>query len=323
MMMRSKWSAYVLMILLAFLLKIVWADEKTAELPDFDSMWDYYQPARTESVFREIIPAAKETDHPSYYGELLTQIGRTLGLQRRFDDGHAILDTVASMLDTTPAVVRIRYLLERGRLYNSSGRADTSKVFFLEAWGEAMEAGEDGYCVDALHMLGIVTPPTEQLRWNLKAMAYAEQSENEKARRWLGPLYNNIGWSYHDLAEYEKALELFEKSLQWRIEQNDDVGTRIAKWTIGRAYRSLGRIDEAIAMQQALLDEINEKNLDPDGYVHEELGECLLLKDRKDEAEPQFKKGYELLSRDPWMVENESERLERMRLLGEGKLIED
>ena len=321
--MRSIRAEYVFVALVFLLINIAWADEKTAELPDFDSMWDYYQPARTESVFREIIPVAKETDNPSYYGELLTQIGRTLGLQRRFDDGHAILDSVVFMLDTTPAVVRIRYLLERGRLYNSAGRADTSKVFFLEAWGEAMEHSEDAYCVDALHMLGIVTPPKEQLRWNVKAMAYAEQSKNEKARRWLGPLYNNIGWSYHDLGEYEKALELFEKSLQWRTEQNDDVGTRIAKWTIGRAYRSLGRIDEAISMQQALLDEINEKNLDPDGYVHEEIGECLLLMDQKDDAAPQFKKAYEMLSQDPWMVENESERLERMRFLGEGKLIED
>ena len=320
--MRKIRSEYVCMAAVVLLLNTIWAEQKTTELPDFDSMWDYYQPARTESVFREITSVAQKTEESSYYGELLTQIGRTLGLQRRFDDGHAILDTVASMLDTVPPVVRIRYLLERGRLYNSSGRADTSKVFFLEAWGEAMEAGEDGYCVDALHMLGIVTPPEEQLRWNVKAMDYAERSDDERARRWLGPLYNNIGWSYHDIGEYEKALELFEKSLQWRIEQNDDVGTRIARWTIGRAYRSLGRIDEAMAMQQALLDEIDEKNLDPDGYVYEELGECLLIKDRKDEAALQFKKAYELLSPDPWLVENEAERLERLRLLGEGKHIE-
>jgi tetratricopeptide (TPR) repeat protein len=213
-------------------------------------------------------------------------------------------------------VARIRYLLERGRVYNSSGDAEGSQRYFLEAWGMAREEMEDYYAVDALHMMGIVTPPAEQLRWNLRAMRACEKTPDQRARKWLGPLYNNIGWTYHDLGRYEKALELFEKSLAWREAEKDEYGTRIARWTVGRVYRSLGRIDEALEIQRELERQIHEEGLEEDGYVFEELAECLLLKGESAAARHYAARAYELLSQDQWLVENEAERLERLSVLG-------
>ena len=179
-----------------------------------------------------------------------------------------------------------------------------------------MAHGEDFYAVDAAHMLGMVEPPETQLEWAAKAMELAEKSEDERARNWLGPLYNNTGWSYHDLKQYDKALELFQKSLKYRQEKKDEQGTRIAKWTIGRTYRSLGRIEEALQIQKELEKEFEEKGIEQGGYVFEELGECLLLLKKEDEARKYFKLAYDLLSKDPWLVANEAERLERLKKLG-------
>ena len=39
---------------------------------------------------------------------------------------------------------------------------------------------------------------------------------NPHAKKWLGSLYNNIGWTYHDLQQYEAALAIFQKALVWR-----------------------------------------------------------------------------------------------------------
>ena len=180
----------------------------------------------------------------------------------------------------------------------------------------ALEHGEDYYAVDALHMMGIVTPPAEQLKWDLRAMRACEETRDARARKWLGPLYNNIGWTYHDLGQYEKALQLFEKSLAWRTAEKDEYGTRVARWTIGRAYRSLGRIEEALEIHRALEREISAKGLKEDGYVFEELAECLLLKGQEQEARVYAAKAYELLAQDPWLAENEAERLERLQTLG-------
>jgi tetratricopeptide (TPR) repeat protein len=294
----------------------VLAEPPRSGLPDLDSLWNYEDPAASESTFRELVGPAAASGDSSYYLQLLTQIARAQGLQGRFNDAHATLDTVQSLVTDHLPVAQTRYLLERGRVYNSSGSPDESQRFFLEAWGFALEHGSDYYVVDALHMMGIVTPPEEQLKWSLRALRTCERAEDEKARKWLGPLYNNIGWTYHDLGQYEEALSLFEKSLAWRLEQKDEYGTRIARWTVGRVYRSLGRIDEALEIHRALEHEIRNRGLEADGYVFEELAECLLLKGEESEARSYAARAYDLLSQDPWLVKNDADRLERLRRLG-------
>jgi tetratricopeptide (TPR) repeat protein len=253
----------------------------------------------------------------SYLAQLMTQIARTQGLQMKFDDAHGTLDRVEAMLTDDLVVARIRYLLERGRVYNSAGRPDSARPLFMEAWDTGLQAGEDFYAVDAAHMMAIIEPAEGQLVWAGKAMEVAERSTDERAKRWLGSLYNNTGWTYHDMEDYEKALELFEKALAWNREHGSEEGVRIARWTVARAHRSLGRVEDALAAQLELESEIREKGLDADGYVFEEIAECLLLLEREDEAKPYFARAYEQLSKDRWLVANQADRLDRLKELGE------
>jgi tetratricopeptide (TPR) repeat protein len=294
----------------------VQAQQKDGDmLPDFDILWDYGDPKGTEEKFRAILNDVNPSKDFLYSLELKTQIARTLGLQRKFDDAHALLDTIEGPLSEAASRARIRYLLERGRVFNSSGKVDESKPFFLKAIDYAEEAGEENLAVDAVHMMGIVDTPEAGLEWNMKAIAMAEAATEEKARRWLGSLYNNTGWSYHELKEYDKALGLFEKALAYETELGRDKRIRIARWTVGRCYRSLGRIDEALKIQRTLLEEY--EFLDgTDGYVLEELGECLLLQGEDEEAKSWFAKAYEELSKDAWLAANDNERLERLKQLG-------
>jgi tetratricopeptide (TPR) repeat protein len=55
----------------------------------------------------------------------------------------------------------------------------------------------------------------EKIAWNSTALQYAEASTDERARGWCGSLYNNLGWTYHDQGDYERALECFQKALQF------------------------------------------------------------------------------------------------------------
>lgn len=305
-------------ILYAFMACFVMVATMSADtLPDFDKLWDFQNPDQTEVKFRELLPVAEKSGDVSYHVQLLTQIARTEGLQSKFEAAHETLNKAESLLTEDMITARIRYLLERGRVYNSSMQKDKARPLFLEAWDMGVEHGEDYYAVDAAHMMQIVEPPEKQLAWAEKAMAHAEKSDSERAKKWLGPLYNNTGWTYFDLEQYDRALELFEKSLAWHKKQNDEEDTRIAKWTIARTYRQVGRIQEAYHMQKALEQERKEKGLEQGGYVCEELGELLLLMGKAEEARPYFQRAYELLSQDQWLVDNEAERLERLRRLGE------
>ena len=291
--------------------------DEAADLPDFDAMWDYDHPDTTEARFREILPLARAAGNVPYEAELLTQIARAQGLQMKFADAHVTLDAVEAMLTDDLVPARIRYLLERGRVYNSSGMVDSARPLFLEAWEIGRQARQDFYAVDAAHMMAIVEPAEGQLEWTDKAMEVAEASSDERAKRWLGALYNNTGWTYHDMGDYEKALELFEKSLAWNREHGGEERVRIARWTVARAYRSLGRVEEALKVQRELEREILEQGLDTGGYVFEEIAECLLLLGQEREAKPYFSKAYELLSQDQWLVANQADRLKRLKELGE------
>lgn len=284
----------------------------TRELVDFDALWNYSDPAGTEQAFRKLLPDAARSGDLDYQAQLLTQLARTLGLQRRFEEAHTTLDEAEALLCARYPVAKVRYWLERGRTYNSSDRKEDASSLFLKAYGLAADLDEDFYAVDALHMLAIAADSSEAtLSWNEQAIAFAEQSDQPKARNWLGSLTNNLGWTYHDMGKFTKALALFKKALRFREEQGKLENIRIAQWCIARTLRSLGRVEEAYEMQLALVAD------DTSGYTNEELGECLLLLEQPEEARPYFAKAYAQLSQDGWLVANEPERLDRLKTLGE------
>ncbi len=287
----------------------------TTDPADFDALWNYDDPVATEAAFRPLL--ARAAPGSGYHSELLTQIARAQGLQRRFDDAHQTLDEVQAGLaaGTASARAHVRYLLERGRVFNSSRQPERAVPLFLEAWEAAQAAGEDFYAVDAAHMLGMAEPPERQTEWHLRAIALAEQSRQPRARNWLGSLYNNLGWTLHNQGQHAEALALFEKALAFRREQGQAAETRIAQWCVARALRSLGRVEEALALQRGLLAE-HELNGSRDGYVLEEIAECLTALGQPDEAQPFFAQAYAELSQDVWLVENEAARLGRLKAYG-------
>jgi len=297
-------------------------DQKTEEsrmlsedFLDFDSLWDYANPHQTETRFREILLQVPENNLA--YLELLTQIARAQGLQHKFDRAHQTLDQVERRLGKYSSRAKVRYLLERGRTLNSSGRPEEARPMFEQAFNMAKDLSEDFYAVDALHMLAIVAPPASSLDLNLRAIQMAESSSRAKARGWLASLYNNTGWSYHDLGRYDSALEMFERAEAARRAQGRVNEIRIAQWCVARALRSLKRVDEALSTQMALKEEFEDDG-ENDGYVYEEIAECLVMMDRAEEARSYFARAYEVLSQDPVLIEKEPERIARLKTLSSG-----
>lgn len=273
---------------------------------EFDSLWDYSDPHQTEVRFREILIQVPE-DNLAYL-ELLTQIARAQGLQQKFDRAHQTLDQVERRLGKYSSRAKVRYLLERGRVFNSSGQPDEARPYFEQALDMGIELSEDSYAVDALHMLAIVAPPASAIDLNLRAIQLAESSPQPKARQWLGALYNNLGWTFHGAGEYASALEMFEKAEAVRRSNGSVPELRIARWCVARALRSLSRIEEALSKQMALKEEIESAG-ETDGFVFEEIGECLLALNRADEARPYFARAHEALSGE---LSKEPERLVRL-----------
>lgn len=283
---------------------------------DFDQLWNYANPEQTEQQFRALIPAAQAHPDPEYHPQLLTQIARTFSLRRKFDDAHALLDQIEPILNDTTPVARVRYLLERGRSFNSAGEKSQALPLFIQAWEQAKNVHAEFYAVDAAHMAAIAETGEAVMEWNMKAIAIAEQSSEPRVNSWLGSLYNNTGWDYHDKGNFTRALDLFQRALAFRKTQGDPEKIRIARWCIGRCMRSLGQNEEALSIQREVLEESKAAGA-PDGFAHEELGELLLALDRPREAGPHFVAAFEVLSQDGWLLDNEPRRIARIRELAQ------
>lgn len=282
-------------------------------MEDFDKLWNYADPAKTESEFKHVLN--ERADKPlEYQLQLKTQIARTYSLRGFFVEAHQILDEVEKLLPPINSIAQVRYQLERGRTFNSAGKKQEAKTHFTLAKALAGDLKADFYTVDAIHMLAIVSPNIEAIKLQLEGIVIAEQSKDEHAANWVGSLSNNLGWSYFDLCRYEEALSVFLRALQWRESKASATGIFLAKWCVARTLRALNKLDEAIKIQLALFEEATNTS-QPDGYVHEELGELFLLKNDQLKYPFHFEKAYELLSTERSLQLHEPARLERMKRL--------
>ncbi|MET3807493.1 tetratricopeptide (TPR) repeat protein [Nakamurella sp. UYEF19] len=269
-----------------------------------DALWDFDDPAASAERFH--VELSRLEPGSTAHAELRTQVARALTLQHLEQEALAELSAVEAEGRDDPQV-RARLELERGRVDNSNGRAAAAVPHFQAAATAAADAGDDFLVVDALHMLAIADDERSD-EWTRQALAATEASTDPRTRRWMGSLRNNYGWTLHDRGDFPGALEQFEGALTANQETGIAKRIRIAEWSVARALRSLGRFDEALAIQSRLVQGPE------DGFVSEELGELLLATGRPDEAAPHFATAATLLSADPWF--DEPDRLARLVRLG-------
>jgi len=276
---------------------------------NIDSFWEYSDPALSEQRFRAALNSTRGDDHL----ELLTQIARTYGLRERFDEAHELLNEVAGQLAFAGPRPNVRYLLERGRTFNSSGAAEKARLLFMNAWEQALAAHLDGLAVDAAHMLAITySGSSDAVLWNQRGLQLARQSEDPKARSLIPAILNNTAWDLHSLERFDEALVLFlDAQTEWTA-RGMPIQIQIARWSVARCLRSLGRFKDALTIQQTLEAEHKLAGT-VDGYVYEEIAENLAALGKADEARPYFSKAVAELSKDDWFVKNEVARLANLK----------
>ena len=180
-----------------------------------DELWDFGDPAGSDRRFAAEQASAAYTY--SERAELLTQRARALGLQQRYEDAHALL---GSLGDPGDPVVRTRRAIETGRLLNSAGRPAEAVPEFETAARTAGSAGLLFLQVDALHMLAIADQARSS-QWAAQAIDLALTAPDDRTRRWLVSLYNNLGCWHADAGRQHDALAAFLAAQDWA----DRVGT--------------------------------------------------------------------------------------------------
>jgi tetratricopeptide (TPR) repeat protein len=174
-----------------------------------DELWDFGDPAGSDGRFAAEAASRAHTD--AERAELLTQQARALGLQERFGAGRELLESLGPVAD---AAVRTRVKLEGGRLLNSAGEAGEAVTEFDAAATLAKSSGLLFLEIDALHMLAIADKARSR-DWAAAAIDRALAAPDDRTRRWLVSLYNNLGCSYSEADDLDQALAAFLQAQDW------------------------------------------------------------------------------------------------------------
>ena len=266
-------------------------------------LWDWGDPVASAESFRR---AAREAANSLDGALALTQMARATGLQGHFTEARALL-AEADLLLPAGGKERAQYWIELGRVENADHNPGAAFSCFQQSLALATEAHEEYLMVDAAHMIAIVVPKEKQPESGEFALSLARGAADQRSRHWIGPTSNNLGWSYLELGQSEKAIPCFRESLAYRLTQNEATPIRLARYALGCALRASGRFDEAaLVLKEALAMGGSI------GFVEEELAECLFSLGQKAAARPLFQQAYDKLKANTDLGEREPERLARL-----------
>lgn len=228
---------------------------------DLSALWDFSNPALSEQRFKAALLLATGQDALI----LQTQIARSHGLRRDFNTARQLLAAMRPQLEGASAEVQVRHRLEWGRTY-ASGRHppqamdEAAKSEARLAWQQALDmarqAALDELAIDALHMFAFIdTTPAQQQQWAEQALAVVLASQQPAAQRWEASVRNNLGLALQLQDRHNDALVQYQQALALRQKAGHAQNTLVAGYMVARSLRLLGRLEEALPMQQRLLQD--------------------------------------------------------------------
>lgn len=142
--------------------------------------------------------------------------------------------------------------------FRDSGKTDSAFLYFNKAREEYLKLNDSlGIGICLINMAIISTnqgDPFGGQELSLEAISFLD--ENDPAQGvYLLSAYNNIGIASYNLKQFSKAVEFYQKSLDFI---SDSGYTRIVKGNIANAYRKEGNYKEAIRIYNSVIRE--EKN---------------------------------------------------------------
>jgi tetratricopeptide (TPR) repeat protein len=294
------------------------------QFQDLDQIWNLADVGKSEAAYRALLPEGKKLvgRDRRYLIDLYSLIGRAEALQQKYAEARSSLDLAEALLEEQQAVypvsAKIRWLIEKGRLHILAKTPSQAKGYFSEAWTLSINSAEDYFAVEIAQLLATTEPQKSQQRWISRAIEIAENSPLPKTKRWLGGLYTSLGWKLYDLRQFDKSLDSFQKALRHHKAHGTSREAYVAQWSIGKVLRALGKTEEALSIQKALVAELGIGG-ERDGRLYEELAECLQTLKRATEAQLYFELAYRELSADEWVKDNQPVKLKRMKGLGKVK----
>lgn len=267
-----------------------------ADFKPADALFNQHKYAESLDAYKRVAETSEAAgDRPSQ-AQALAMVARCCTLTDKLEDARSWIGRAEALASPDEPLGWSRYLIVRGIVEREAGDKPKAKATFVEAYAYCHERRLHRRALDAIHHVGIVVPPVEQVEWHQRAIAEAE-ALGDKA--WLAVLWNNLGATYDELERYPDALSAYLKAREYHHKTGGDREKLIADWAVGRAYRLCGRFDEARPWLEQSLEWASRRYADdpsPDtaewvGWCRKDLGELLIATGRKADGVALMKQG--------------------------------
>jgi len=240
--------------------------------------------AQAGEIYKLAVQQAEEEEHQHVLVEALAQVARSYLITDRKEEGRSWLERAEKAAAPSVPLGWSRYLGVRGRFEWQDEELEKATATFTEMYNYCLEKELHSRAVDAAHMVAITAPPEEQIVWASKGIWAAEKGNIEE---WLGPLWNNLGWTYDDLGRYQESLDALLKAREYHWKLGGELNKLIADWSVGHAYRMIGEYQTAAQWMRPVLawsERLYAIEQSPDaaewiGHSCRELGELALQRE--------------------------------------------
>jgi predicted enzyme related to lactoylglutathione lyase len=233
-------------------------------------------------------------------GEALAQVARCYLKLNQKEEGRHWLTMAQEVVTDQMPMAWSRYLGVRGRYEWKDDQLEKATETFQEMYRYCLQHELHERAVDAAHMVAITAPQEEQIVWGKKGIEAAEKGNIEG---WLGPLWNNLGWTYEEMGSYEESRDALVKAREYHWKLGSEMNKLIADWSVGHAHRMAGQLDEAARWMRPVLAwserlyalEASGDAAEWIGHSCRELGELALKQEESAEALDYFRRAKEML----------------------------
>ena len=248
-----------------------------------DSLFERRQYDQAREVYLLAADSAAASGDNCSLTEAYAMIARTYLTTDKKDEGRPWIEKARERARNNEPLGWSRYLGVRGRFEWQDKELEKATATFKEMYQYCSEKGLHERAIDAAHMVAITGGHEDQVEWGLKGIKEAEAGN---ITSWLGPLWNNLGFTYEDMGKYRESLDAYLKAREYHHKYSDEKSKIVADWAVGHAYRLLGESDSAAQwITQDMLARFESLgDAEFQGWTLKEMGEIAMLKSKPDSA---------------------------------------